>query len=80
MPLDYNPKDAVLCWPEGHYMAELVKVDDATSKVKPDGSGGNPMQILTWNLFHQDGREQAIKDYVVGPSTTFKLRQLAIAP
>lgn len=79
MPIDYDPKDAVMCWPEGDYPAVLEKVEDKTSKVKPDGSGGNPMQVLTWRLYKEDGREQLISDYIVIPAATFKLKQLAIA-
>lgn len=79
MPIDYDPKDAVLCWPEGDYDAVLDKVEDKTSKIKPDGSGGNPMQVLTWTVYHPDGRQQSISDYIVVPTGLFKLRQLATA-
>lgn len=79
MPVNYDPQDAVMCWPEGDYPAVLEKVEDKTSKVKPDGSGGNPMQVLTWRLYKEDGREQLISDYIVIPAATFKLKQLAIA-
>lgn len=79
MPVDYNPKDAVQVWTEADYDATLTKVEDKTSKVKPDGSGGNPMQVWTFEVFHQDGRTQLISDYVVIPAATFKIKQLAIA-
>jgi hypothetical protein len=79
MPLDYNPKDAVMCWPKDDYDATLTKVEDKTSKVKADGSGGNPMQVLTWRVFNNNGQEQLISDYIVIPTGTFKLKQLAVA-
>lgn len=79
MPANYDPDDANLCWPEGEYDASLVKVEDKTSRVKADGSGGNPMQVLTWRCYHDSGQEQLISDYIVFPGATFKLRQLAVA-
>ena len=80
MPLEYNAKDAVTVWPDGKYPATLVKVEDATSKKKPDGSGGNPMQVWTFKVFDDvQGREQLISDYVVIPAATFKIKQLAAA-
>jgi hypothetical protein len=79
MPQNYDPDDANMCWPEGEYDAALIKVEDKTSKVKADGSGGNPMQVLTWRCYHDSGQEQLISDYIVFPNATFKLRQLAIA-
>ncbi len=79
MPIDYDPKDAVMCWPEGEYKAELQKVEDKTSKVKPGGGGGNPMQVLTWKLYNDEGKTQTISDYIVVPNALFKLKQLAIA-
>jgi hypothetical protein len=79
MPIDYNPKDAVQCWAPGDYQGTLIKVEDKTSKVKSDGSGGNPMQVWTFRAYHDDGREQLISDYVVLPSATFKIKQLALA-
>lgn len=73
MPVDYNPKDAVQCWPEGYYDMELIKVEDKVSK-----SSGNSMQVWTWRATN-DGREQTINDYVVVPAATFKIKQLAAA-
>ena len=43
--IDYNPKDASNCFPIGEYAATLIKVEESTSKVKADGSGGNPMEV-----------------------------------
>lgn len=78
-PIDYNPKDASNCWPEDDYSAVLEKVEDKTSKEKPDGSGGKPMQVMTWSIYHSDGRKQLITDYVVIPNALFKIKQLAVA-
>lgn len=74
MPIQYKKEDAVLCWPAAEYDATLEGVEDTTSK-----SSGNPMQVLTWRVFHPDGREQLVSDYIVIPSGTFKLKQLAVA-
>jgi hypothetical protein len=79
MPITYNPKDAVRVWPEADYQAVLEKVEDKTSKEKLDGSGGNPMQVLTWTVYNDAGKTQTIQDYIVIPAALFKLRQLAIA-
>lgn len=78
MPVDYNPKDAVQVWAAGEYPATLTKVEDKISKVKPDGTGGNPMQVWTFRAFNDD-REQLIFEYVVIPASVFKIRQLADA-
>lgn len=77
MPIEYNPKDATQCWDAGEYDAVLVKVEDSVSKRKPDGSGGNPMQVWTFRAYHPDGREQLVTEYVVVPAATFKIKQLA---
>jgi hypothetical protein len=78
MALNYDPKDAVQCWPAAEYPGELTKVEEKTSKVKPDGSGGNPMEVWTFRAFNNSA-EQLISDYVVIPAATFKIKQLAEA-
>jgi hypothetical protein len=78
MPLDYSPKDAGV-WPEATYDAELMQVLDKTSKMKPDGSGGNAMQEWKVKVHRGDGATQLISDYFVPPGGTFKLKQLAKA-
>lgn len=77
MPVDYNAKDASNCLPADTYDAELVKVEDKKSKVKPDGSGGNPMQVWTFRVFGD--REVFVTEHVVIPAATFKIKQLAKA-
>lgn len=79
MALDYNPKDAESAWPEADYDAILTGVKTTTSKVKPDGTGGNPMEVWTVQAYHPDGRTQDILEYVVIPGATFKIKQLAAA-
>lgn len=74
MPVTYNAQDAVTAWDEGEYEAVLINVEDTTSK-----SSGKPMQVWTWEVYHPDGRKQEIKDYVVIPAATFKIKQLAQA-
>lgn len=86
MPVDYNHKDASSVWPVAgpdnkplEYQAVLQKVEDTTSKRKPDGSGGNPMQVWTVDVYNADGAKRTLKDYVVIPGATFKIKQLAKA-
>jgi len=74
MPLEYSPKDATTAWPEGDYQAALTGVEDTHAK-----SSGAPMQIWTWTVYHSDGRNQEIKEYVTVPGGTWKIKQLAKA-
>ncbi len=71
---NYNPGDAVACWPEGEYDAILESAEVGTSK-----SSGAPMQTLSFRVYHPDGREAVVKDYIVNPSTLFKLKRFAVA-
>ena len=72
--IPYNPADAIQCWPEGRYNANLVAVKEATSKAK-----GTPMLVLTLRVYQVSGQEQPITDYVTIPDGTWKLKQLADA-
>lgn len=74
MPITYDPKDGTAAWPEGEYQAVLASVEDGTSK-----TSGAPMQTWTWEVYSPGGRKQTIKDYVVVPAATFKIRQFAAA-
>jgi hypothetical protein len=69
----YSAKDAVQPWPAGDYNAEILSVEAATSRA------GNAMEVITFALFSPGGKRRAIKDYIVNPSTIYKLKQLAIA-
>lgn len=73
-PLNYNPKDASSCWPAGDYHASLAEVEDKRSK-----KTGADMQVLTWTVYHDDGRTQSVDDYIVVPTGLWKLRQFAVA-
>ena len=73
MALNYNPKDAEKCWPEGDYDAVLMTVDDTVSK-----TSGADMEVWQIGCYHPDGREQTIKEYVTA-AAAFKIKQLAIA-
>ena len=74
MPVTYDPNDATSAWPEGTYAATLEDVEDTTSKSK-----GTPMQIWSVRVYHPDGRDQLIKDYVTVPACTWKIGQFASA-
>ncbi|HVV74106.1 MAG TPA: hypothetical protein VHI52_21815 [Verrucomicrobiae bacterium] len=80
MPLKYDAKDAVSAWHAGRYAATLTYVEDSVSKKKSDGTGGNPMQVWTFEVYNDaTGKKQAITEYVVIPAATFKIKQLARA-
>ncbi len=73
MGLPYNPKDAESCWPEGDYDAILNSSEDTVSK-----TSGADMEVWQIGVYHPDGREQTIKEYVTA-SAAFKIKQLATA-
>ena len=73
MAWSYNPKDAASAWDAGDYEASIVKVDEGTS-----GSSGAPMLTVTFKVYNGD-KERTLKDYIVNPSTLFKLKKLAVA-
>ncbi len=73
MAFKYNPADATTTWPDGDYEATLVKVDDEPSK-----NTGAEMLTLTFKVYN-GSKEITLKDYIVAPSTVFKLKKLAVA-
>lgn len=79
MGLNYNPEDANKTWPDGEYPAVLEKVEQKTSRLKPDGGGGHPMEQWTFRVYHPEGKDQLIEDYVTIPACTWKIKQLAKA-
>jgi hypothetical protein len=82
MALNYDPEDAKKAgaWPVAEYDGELVKVEETFSKKKPDGSGGNPMEVWTFKFYNPDGREKLISEYVPENEwTAVKVRNLARA-
>lgn len=73
MSWNYNPKDASSALPEGQYPASLEACTEETSKQ------GNPMLKLVFKVYPSNGGERTIYDYIVNPSTIFKLKGLAKA-
>lgn len=72
--MNYNPADATECLPGGDYEAVLTKTEERQSKK------GNDMIDLTWTVFQADtGRTFLVHDYIVNPSTLFKMKHLAKA-
>ncbi len=68
----YDPKDATSCLPEGEAQLVLVKVEEKQSKA------GNDMAVLTFDAFSGERRGR-VTEYVVNPTTLFKLKQIAKA-
>jgi hypothetical protein len=74
MALNYSPRDAEKCLPTGDYQASLKTCEEKTSKA------GNPMAVLTWEVYPDDQRPPVlVKDYVVLPDGTWKIKRLAQA-
>jgi hypothetical protein len=70
---EMDTQDGSSCWPAGDYDVTLIKVEETTSQ-----KSGNPMEVWTFEAYN-DGRKQLIKEYVVIPAATFKIKQMAIA-
>lgn len=71
MAWPYNPKDASECLPEGEYDASIATVEEKISK-----SGGNPMLAVGFSV-PMNGRQWTVRDYIVNPSSLFKLKQIS---
>lgn len=69
---NYNPKDAENVLPAGDYAGVLDTVTQKTSKA------GNPMLAVKWIVYH-DGGTVELTDYIVNPSSLFKLKKIARA-
>lgn len=69
----YNPKDASQAWPAGDYEATIKSVEAKTSK------SGNEMEVVTLTVYHPEGKEQTVWDYIVNPATVFKIKKIAKA-
>lgn len=75
-------------WPVGEYGFEVLSdiklgekvyaTCDRTSKVKPDGSGGNEMIQLVLKVYNSEGNHRVIIDYLL-ESIAYKLRHAADA-
>lgn len=67
--------------PKGEYPARILKAEEKTSKIKPDGSGGNPMLVVELEVYDDD-RTKRIRDYIViggQYSADWKIGHLAAA-
>lgn len=72
MAFPYNPKDANDCLDVGMYPAELTTVTEKVSK------SGNNMLAIIWRVPY-NGRDWFVRDFIVNPSTLFKMKQIARA-
>lgn len=72
MAFTYNPKDAAKTVPPGSYPAELVSVVEKTSKK------GNQMLECLFRVPY-NGRDYKVYEYIVEPSSIFKLQAIAKA-
>lgn len=70
--IKYNPADAVLCLPEGDYMATIAEVEERVSQ------SGNDMHVITYTVYAGE-RQVRIVDYIPYPSMTWRLKRLAQA-
>lgn len=69
---DYNPEDATSCLPEGDATLAIKSCEDKTSRA------GNDMAVITFEAYVGE-RKGLITEYVVNPTTLFKLKQIARA-
>lgn len=74
MAFTYNPKDASTALPADKYPASIAKCHEGVSK-----SSQNPMLTVSFTVYTATGGERTVKDYIVNPSTLWKLRRLAKA-
>lgn len=74
MAWKYNPKDAESCLPEGEYEATVNSVTEGESK-----TSGNPMLTVGFAVYPPAGGERKVNDYIVNPSTLFKMKKIARA-
>lgn len=68
----YNPEDATSCLPEGEATLAIVKAEDKVSRA------GNDMAVVTFDAFVGE-RKGRVTEYVVNPTTLYKLKQIAKA-
>ena len=70
---EFDPKDAedktFICLPAGEYEAEIVNAENKVSK-----SSGNAMIELQINCHATDGNAVRVFDYIVNPSSLWKVR------
>jgi len=72
---EFNPKEAedksFICLPAGEYEAEIVNAENKVSK-----SSGNPMIELQMNCHATEGNAVRVFDYIVNPSSLWKLKSI----
>lgn len=72
--IQYDPNDALACYPEGQYMATLQNAEETTSKA------GNPMYKLEWKVYGPGEASMTLFDYILmDGKMTWKLKRLADA-
>lgn len=74
MAFTYNSKDASGALPDGKYPASLESCEEGVSK-----SSGCPMLTLKFKVYTPTGGERTVSDYIVNPSTLWKMKRLAKA-
>ena len=70
---NYDPKDASTCWPEGGYDATINSYEEGQSK-----SSGADMLTIEFEVY-SGSQTMRLKEYIVTPSTVFKLKKIAVA-
>lgn len=70
--IKYDPKDAVLCLPEGDYMATIEAVEEKVSQ------SGNDMHVITYTVYSGE-KSVRVVDYIPYPTMTWRLKRLAQA-
>ena len=72
---EFNPREAedktFICLPAGDYEAEIVNAENKVSK-----SSGKPMIELQMNCHATDGNAVRVFDYIVNPSSLWKLKSI----
>ena len=72
---EFNPKEAedktFICLPAGEYEAEIVNAENKVSK-----TSGYPMIELQMNCHATDGNTVRVFDYIVNPSSLWKLKSI----
>ena len=75
-----DAKNRLLPWPSGKYSFEISSANDAgRTKINAEGKS-YPMIVLSLNVYNDDGRVKAMKDWLIlGGQMAYKFRHAAIA-
>ena len=80
MTIPYDPADATNALPEGEYQATIESVVPKISKrAAGEGVAVPNMHEVVLKVYDPAGVSMKVWDYIVYPSATWKLEQLAIA-